>query len=390
MALTASSSASVVGGVANGTACWKSGDKMARIPPRELNFLRDLRDSTNFAGWNSVNRRGWHELGRRSIGLSGAAGDPVQFLGCCGVKAEFTDRRGVSHISSIDLHNAHLGGPLPPTLFRLEYLTYLDLRDNELSGELPERWPEELETVLLYRNRLTGSVPPGMGRMKKLVVLQMWENDLEGELPPEVCSWQCLRVLYLGRNRLSGPLPRHLGRLHAMRRLWLEHNQFEGHLPKSIAKLKRLQWLKLEGNRFDAPPSIGELEALMGQLPGSDEEESEPESSDDSSSDDGGLLDEDLMSAEALARLAAKRKEKKNREAWARAATRARRISMTTTAFASVSRRFSVMGTPQADTPGAGATMELPPLMTEMSAIDPQSLFSEEAAVPHRPRKITI
>ena len=31
------------------------------------------------------------------------AGDPVQFHGCCGVKAEFVDRRGVSHISSIDL-----------------------------------------------------------------------------------------------------------------------------------------------------------------------------------------------------------------------------------------------------------------------------------------------
>ena len=365
--------------------------KMVKIPPREMNFLRDLRDATNFAGWNSIYRRGWVELGRRSIGLSGAAGNPLEFRGCAGVKAEFVDRRGVSHISSIDLHGAHLAGPLPNTLFRLECLSYLDLRDNELCGELPEKWPEELETLLLYRNRLTGGVPPGMGRMKKLVTLQMWENDLEGELPPEVCSWQCLRVLYLGRNRLSGPLPRHMGQWHAMRRLWLEHNRFEGALPKSIARLKRLQWLRLEGNCFEKPPSIGELEALLGQLPGSDEEDSEPDSGDGGdSSEDDGAAEEDLMTDEARRKREEHKKEKGNREAWARAALRARRVSMTTTAFASVSRRFSTAGTPQEEVPGAGASMALPPLMTDVKAIDPESLFSEEAALPHRPRKVTI
>ena len=34
--------------------------------------------------------------------------------------------------------------------------------------------------------------------------------------------------------------------------------------------------------------------------------------------------------------------------------------------------------------------MALPPLLTEVKAIDPESLFSEEAALPHRPRKVTI
>eukprot|EP00936_MAST-01D_sp_MAST-1D-sp1_P000337 g337.t1 len=384
------------------------------LPPEEIDFLRDLRDATNFAGWSSVYRRGWVELGRKKVVLSGEVGKPRPFRGCAGVKAEYVDRRGIHHVSSIDLHEANLHGELPSSLRYLLQLRYLDLRDNRLHGHLPERWPEELETVLLYRNNFTGMVPAGWGRLEKCRILQAWENKLEGELPPELCACSSLRVLYLGKNLLEGELPRHFGRLRSLRRLWLENNRFSGKLPRSFAKLKRLQWLRLENNRFEPELSTGELQAMLGRPLDDDDPDAGGSSSSGSSSEEDDGADSGMCGnttgAEALdaAQEATKalsfgdqgssassrqskdrrKRERKQAETFALAAARARRVSQTTLvtkgtikAAQNWKRRTGVGKLPSVEVPPAPAI-----------DISQAALFSESAANVTTPnvRKISV
>ena len=91
----------------------------------------------------------------------------------------------------------------------------------------PSRQPQEFRKRLLglSGNRLTGPIPPELGRLTNLERLQLHENGLSGPIPPELGQLANLIFLSLSINELSGPIPPELGQLTILKRLWLHGNQ---------------------------------------------------------------------------------------------------------------------------------------------------------------------
>ena len=163
-------------------------------PPAEREALVALFNAADGPGW--ANNQNW--LNDAPVGTwHGVA----------------TDDTGL--VSGLDLRDNQLSGELPPELGNLTSLKGLDLRDNQLSGEIPSELGNltSLDGLNLGENRLTGEIPPELGRLTNLESLGLQENRLSGEIPSELGSLGNLIGLYLHGNRLSGEIPSELGNL---------------------------------------------------------------------------------------------------------------------------------------------------------------------------------
>ena len=102
-------------------------------------------------------------------------------------------------------------------------VTALDLRDNGLSGTIPD----EIVDLLDLRR------------------LDLRENRLTGEILPRLVGLPTIASLYLSGNRFTGTVPSGLAQLTSLRNLYLSDNRFEGALPgfmTELANLTRLHW----------------------------------------------------------------------------------------------------------------------------------------------------
>ena len=124
-------------------------------------------------------------------------------------------------------------------LFSLKNLHELYLYDNDLSGTLSDRIGdlESLERLHLSHNSFTGSIPISMASTAELlrpyVYINLKSNQLSGELPSGL-NWKNLWYLDLGGNLLEGPLPADIHNMPSVRHLYLDHNQFNGTLLKTV------------------------------------------------------------------------------------------------------------------------------------------------------------
>ena len=172
----------------------------------------------------------------------------------------------------LDLRGQLLTGPLPPDLGRLVFLEHLDLSDNLLTDSMPLEWGQltHLQTLNLAGNQLTGSLPPELGHLVSLKYLNLgtnlWTPNLVGNrlttLPPELGQLANLQTLNLEGNWLT-TLPPELGQLANLQTLNLEGNRLTT-LPSELGQLANLQTLNLEGNRLTTLPSeLGQLANLQ-------------------------------------------------------------------------------------------------------------------------------
>ena len=124
--------------------------------------------------------------------------------------------------------------------------------------------PPRVVRLNLGFQKLTGTVPSGLGRLDGLQYLFLADNRLTGEIPPELGELQNLRYLNLAVNRLEGYIPPELGSLSNLEFLDLAQNQLTGSIPPEIGKLSRLTDLVLDSNRLsgDLPDALTELNDL--------------------------------------------------------------------------------------------------------------------------------
>ena len=161
-----------------------------------------------------------------------------------------TDNNG--RVIELNLYRNGLTGEIPPELGGLSNLTELYLYGNDLTGEIP---PElgglsNLTKLYLSSNRLTGEIPPELGGLSNLTWLSLRGNGLTGEIPPELGGLSNLMVLYLGSNRLTGEIPPELGGLSNLTGLFLYFNQLTGEIPPELGGLSNLTGLGLSSNRL--------------------------------------------------------------------------------------------------------------------------------------------
>ena len=118
-----------------------------------------------------------------------------------------------------------------------------------------------VDTLILARNNLVGTLPAAIGGLENLVDLRLGYNSLTGPLPSEIGNLKKLNVLFLYFNDLEGNIPQRIWGLRALTWVNLSHNNLTGSLPENIDILRSLRSLNLTGNQLEKtiPPRIGKL-----------------------------------------------------------------------------------------------------------------------------------
>ena len=169
-------------------------------------------------------------------------------------------------VRRLSLKNNRLTGRIPPALGRLTSLRELNLRWNTLTGRIPSALGRltNLEWLLLDGNTLTGGIPPALGRLTNLEWLWLAGNLLTGGIPPALSRLTNLESLDLLGNTLTGGIPQDLGRLTNLEDLRLGHNTLTGRIPRELGRLTNLESLDLGGNPLTGriPPELGRLTNL--------------------------------------------------------------------------------------------------------------------------------
>ncbi|GMP22080.1 hypothetical protein CsSME_00000251 [Camellia sinensis var. sinensis] len=176
---------------------------------------------------------------------------------------------------SIDLSLNHFMGPMPlapPNVTLLDLsknkllgslsflcaimgmeLTYLDLSNNSLSGELPSCWVHltSLSIVNLAYNNFYGKIPRSMGSLGEIDTLNLRSNNFSGGVPSSLKRCTKLRMFDLGENKLTGKIPAWIGtHLTSLIVLSLRFNEFNGSIPRHICHLNQIQVLDFSHNRL--------------------------------------------------------------------------------------------------------------------------------------------
>ncbi|MCD7464169.1 hypothetical protein HAX54_052229 [Datura stramonium] len=92
--------------------------------------------------------------------------------------------------------------------------------------------------INLQEANLSGPIPPSIGDLTNLLVLSLHNNSLDGTIPEEIGNLKRLRSLSLGSN-FSGVVPDCLGNFsdHLLV-MNLAMNQFEGTIPRGVQERK--------------------------------------------------------------------------------------------------------------------------------------------------------
>ncbi len=147
----------------------------------------------------------------------------------------------------LDLNSNRLSGAIPPELGKLANLEVLWLGSNRLSGEIPPQLGNlvKLTDLRLHANGLSGTIPPELGKLANLTALRLYDNELTGRIPPELGKLANLETIRLENNKLSGPIPPELGDLAQLRWLTLGYNPLSGPIPAALGGLSKLSTLRL-------------------------------------------------------------------------------------------------------------------------------------------------
>ena len=188
--------------------------------------------------------------------------EAVPIVSWDGVTIGGTPRR----VTGLSLRQRRLSGTVPPELGKLAELSSLDLNGNRLAGEIPAELGRlsKLAALHLHDNRLQGRIPPELGQLTNLGQLFLYGNRLEGTIPSELGNLSNLEALLLYSNRLSGEIPAALGQLSDLRTLNLRNNRLSGPIPTELARLSKLEGLFLHNNLLNGriPRELGKLSSL--------------------------------------------------------------------------------------------------------------------------------
>ncbi|GFQ01223.1 probable leucine-rich repeat receptor-like protein kinase at5g63930 [Phtheirospermum japonicum] len=165
----------------------------------------------------------------------------------------------VSHIvTELDLSNNSFSGNTSHLLCdtmtnETNQLVTLHLGGNLLTGELPDcfmKWPS-LRMLNLGNNNLSGTIPNSIGFLAVLQSLNLYGNKFSGQIPFSIQNCTQLVKLDLSSNNINGSVPTWIGTsLSKLKFLILRSNKLSGEITTALCQLSFLQILDLSGNRF--------------------------------------------------------------------------------------------------------------------------------------------
>lgn len=160
-----------------------------------------------------------------------------------------------------------LTGPTPCDWYGVDCtgtnITSLDLSNNNLSGPLV-REIGLLTTIVelnLSSNNLSGPLIPEIGLLTSLVDLDLSNNALTGVIPKTIGNLTTLTSLNLSQNQITGKIPEHIGLLSNLDELYLQSNELTCHVPPEIMNVT-LTTANLTNNNM-VPVAIGDLTSYL-------------------------------------------------------------------------------------------------------------------------------
>ncbi|GMH23672.1 hypothetical protein Nepgr_025515 [Nepenthes gracilis] len=170
-------------------------------------------------------------------------------VGLTGTLDDF-DFSSLTNLSYLDLHDNNLFGNIPASITNLSRLAYLHLGYNQFTGNIPQELGKmaKLEVLNFISDRLSGPIPSSLGNITSLTSLILGNNQLVGGIPEELGNLTSLTQLRINLNNLTGPVPASIGNLVRLSALSLYGNQLSGNLPQEINRLTNLTVFYLSNN----------------------------------------------------------------------------------------------------------------------------------------------
>nr|POE69314.1 mdis1-interacting receptor like kinase 2 [Quercus suber] len=118
-------------------------------------------------------------------------------------------------LSELYLYNCQIDS-LNPYLGFVNFtsLRFLCPSENYFNHEIPN-WFSNLSTsllrLILFDSSLKGDIPPNIFNLEKLKYLDLRINSLNGPIPSSVGNLSRIRTLFLDQNELNGTIPKSLG-----------------------------------------------------------------------------------------------------------------------------------------------------------------------------------
>ncbi|XP_023640595.1 LRR receptor-like serine/threonine-protein kinase GSO1 [Capsella rubella] len=138
----------------------------------------------------------------------------------------------ISNLQFFSVSNNLLEGTIPHSLMNMVSLLFMDISRNLLSGSLPSHSPSSI--LFLDNNNFTGAIPNTF--LKRVKILDLRNNKLSGSIPQFVDT-QSIRILLLRGNNLSGSIPRQLCDLSNIDLLDVSDNKLNGFIPTCLSHL---------------------------------------------------------------------------------------------------------------------------------------------------------
>ena len=188
----------------------------------------------------------------------------------------------LDQLKSLKIYRNSLTGTIPSQIGLLTNLRSLWLNRNGVLATTPDACTSQGRSYsgLVATGGLTGSIPQSFILLQKLEEIVLNVNSLSGNIPLSFASFRNLTTLYLNVNQFSGSIPPFGSNQDKLVTFELPFNRLSGVIPSTISRLKGVQTLLLACNRltgtlpemqnfkdlrsFDV--SINELE---GQIPAS-------------------------------------------------------------------------------------------------------------------------
>ncbi|CAL1402555.1 unnamed protein product [Linum trigynum] len=171
-------------------------------------------------------------------------------------------------LQKVYLSQNQLVGKIPSSMCDMQELQILSLRNNRVSGEIPDCWYHSFMfwAIDVSNNSLTGKIPASFGSLRSLSILLLSSNRFDGEIPASLQNCTGLTSMDLGNNRFSGVLPSWIGtKFQSLFMLNLQLNSFSGPIFPQFCSLPNLHILDLSGNKFSGavPKCLPNLTAMV-------------------------------------------------------------------------------------------------------------------------------
>ncbi|KAJ6292595.1 hypothetical protein OIU78_024719 [Salix suchowensis] len=164
----------------------------------------------------------------------------------------------LTSVVQIELYNNSLTGGLPRGMGKLTELKRFDASMNRLTGWIPDELCQlPLESLNLYENGFTGTLPPGIADSPNLYELRLFQNGLTGELPQNLGKNAPLRWLDVSNNHLTGQIPASLCQYGELEEILMIYNSFSGQIPESLSHCRSLTRVRLGYNRLSGEVPTG-------------------------------------------------------------------------------------------------------------------------------------